>query len=180
MLTEHDLQRFRDLSNRIHKGQTYLEGSVERPYSVHLDAVEEVLVRFKLATPERRISARFHDAIEDQGQTRDSLRRLGLPEVSIDTVWRVSDEPGANRKERKAKTYPKIAASKEAVITKLCDRVANIEAGLKHPGSSKRDMYRKEQASFYKALYTPDPETAPLWAHIDGLLREPPVLSPAP
>lgn len=72
----------------------------------------------------------------------------------------LTDEPGANRKERKAATYPKIKGTPGALQLKLADRIANVENGLasrvKDPSNSLNKrmflMYKKEQPEFESAL----------------------------
>jgi len=79
----------------------------------------------------------------------------------------VTDEPGPNRRARKAATYQKIReAGHLAVRLKLADRIANVEAG-----GSLTDMYRKEHEAFRRNLHTAG-ENEDMWRHLDGLLRE--------
>jgi len=80
-------------------------------------------------------------------------------------VFCVTDEIGRNRKEKKIKTLPKTASNPDAVIIKLADRIANIEHG------GKIDMYAKEYADFKNHLYQADKVAAPLWDHLESLLK---------
>jgi (p)ppGpp synthase/HD superfamily hydrolase len=106
-------------------------------------------------------AALLHDVIEDCGVTKEEIESLYGTEVA-DIVWRVTDEPGVNRKERKAKTYPKIKASKRATLIKLCDRLHNMSS------SSKMDMYVKEYPGFREALYTPGLFES-IWTELDKI-----------
>ena len=81
-------------------------------------------------------------------------------------VFAVTDELGRNRKERKVKTYPKIAANPEAIILKLADRIANIEHG------GKIDMYKKEHGNFVGWLGgASQKDTQAMWEHLERLLK---------
>ncbi|WP_246551640.1 HD domain-containing protein [Miltoncostaea oceani] len=146
-----------------HADQRYGDG---RPYRHHLDAVEAVLVRFGFgADLELRMSAQLHDVIEDTPITFDEVRETFGPEVAR-LVDAVTNRQGPNRKTRHALTYPRIrAAGERAVIVKLADRIANLEAGGTLLG-----MYRKEQDGFRHALKRPG-ELRAMWARIEELLR---------
>ena len=63
------------------------------------------------------------------------------------------------------KTLPKTASNPDAVIIKLADRIANIEHG------GKIDMYAKEYGAFKSHLYQADKVAAPLWDHLESLLK---------
>lgn len=164
---------------QLHAGQQY-DG---KPYSVHLDRVVEIFdeVMWPLDTDgkprqtiwsgahpcpqhvSRRV-ALLHDALEDCD--------IGLPDLIANVghavalgVYFLSDEPGENRKARKAATYPKIRAALEAdfygatfvPIVKLCDRIANMEAGLGLSNKSLLGMYIKEDREFrYELVEHPD------------------------
>ena len=136
-----------------------------KPYRVHLESAEAVLHRFGLATPKRIAAIWLHDTLEDTAATSETLARLGIAADVIEIVEAVTDGPGETRRERKAATYPKIAALREAVIVKLCDRIANVEA----PG--KLAMYEEEHATFRSALYDPAHELDDLWAYLDSLFE---------
>jgi (p)ppGpp synthase/HD superfamily hydrolase len=139
----------------------------DRPYSEHLDAVEAVLVRFGHIDEIKRAAAQLHDVVEDTDTEIDEIARSFGAEVAA-LVGSVSSEPGANRRERNAKTYPKIRDTSGAVIVKLADRIANVEASLAgSPGLAR--MYRNEHPGFRDALYTPGVADE-MWAHLDGLL----------
>ena len=106
----------------------------------------------------------LHDTIEDTEVKRKELEEMFSPLVG-ELVWRVSNEPGKNRAERHALTYPKIRENPYAVFIKLCDRIANIKQGGSLVG-----MYAKEHAAFKVALQTADwPE---MWEHLDNLIAQ--------
>ena len=67
----------------------------------------------------------------------------------------MTDEAGANRKERHRLTHLKIRGRSDAVRVKLADRIANMEASMEQR-SHLRGMYRQEHAAFRRiALVEP-------------------------
>jgi (p)ppGpp synthase/HD superfamily hydrolase len=93
------------------KPQTY-DG---KPYTVHLMAVEINLKRFGIDSlnGERDqnllIGAWLHDTLEDTTVSYDEILNEFGKDIA-DLVYSVTNESGANRKERSLKTYPKISA----------------------------------------------------------------------
>lgn len=153
------------------------------PYTHHLAAVEAVLRRFQNTGPldpmnpfhkthygnELLEAAWLHDVIEDTRKKPEPVKRKHIAEMFgervADLVEAVTDEPGENRKARKAATYPKTRACPGAVALKLADRIANLE----HGGDLVK-MYRKEHEDFRRNLYTPG-EYEHMWAHVEELLK---------
>lgn len=95
-------------------------------------------------------AAMLHDAIEDNFLTYHEIKEVHGEKIS-EIVYAVTDELGRNRKERHNKTYPKIAKNKNAVIVKLCDRIANIKRSSER-GDSRIKMYLKEDYLFTQYL----------------------------
>lgn len=154
-----------------HAGQLY-GGSL--PYTHHLAAVESVMGRFLDPLgdedpdiggweAELLVACWLHDIVEDTGTKVKEIREMFGERVAR-LVEAVTDEPGPNRKVRKALTYPKIRGEKYAVLVKLADRIANVEAG-----GSLGDMYKKEYEDFRRALYTKGTATC-MWNHLDHLM----------
>lgn len=151
----------------------------KHPYHVHLDAVEEQVKKWwdPVGRPtigldryyELRAAAWLHDVMEDHDVSKlDLIRYFG--NYVADVVWRVSDEPGESRHIRHLRTYPKIRGLRDAVFLKLCDRIANVEGGIKNAGGGeKNEMYRSEHEGFSIALYTPG-EFKPMWDHLEQQL----------
>ena len=115
-----------------HAGQTYSNGL---PYTHHLSQVAAVVERFDTSIPMYEVSkqqmleaAWLHDVIEDTKTKRKDIAEM-FGEKVAELVWAVSNEPGENRKVRHALTYPKTLSVPGAVFVKLCDRIANVEAG---------------------------------------------------
>jgi (p)ppGpp synthase/HD superfamily hydrolase len=153
----------REFARAQHADQPYDGG----PYDNHLAAVAAVLDRFGYESETLHTAAWLHDVVEDtETEISEVESRFGADVATL--VWAVTSEPGQNRKERNALTYPKIRALPGATILKLADRIANVENGLAS-GSSLTQMYRKEHPAFKEALYVPGVADA-MWAHLDQLL----------
>ena len=169
------LARAEALAEQAHGDQRY----GDEPYIVHLRAVAAVLERFGVtpATPDGEAllcAAWLHDTLEDTKLQASQIAAINR--LSLDLVQRVTDEPGTNRAEKKALTYPKIAAHPLAVALKLADRIANLEACLENPSERTRrklEMYRGEQPGFRAALHpTEGVWLEELWTHLDKLLAQ--------
>ncbi len=145
-------------------GQTYDYG----PYTIHLQSVVNVLERFEINDPDIIIAGWLHDIVEDTPVTLLEVEEKFGPRVS-EIVGAVTNEPGKNRKERFAKTYPKIRAIPEAQILKLADRIANTEASVLNQRFL--SMYLKEYPTFKAELYQPEVADQ-MWAHLDWLLLD--------
>lgn len=156
----------------VHGGQVYND---EVPYVDHLTDVFAVIKRFGLSDDEEIASATWlHDSIEDTRTSYNDIKaRFGVEVAEL--VYAVTDERGRNRKERHAKTYPKIkAAGIKATQLKLADRIANVEYGSANGG--KAAMYREEQAEFEEGIRTLEGEpivTTRMWEHLRRVLGLP-------
>ena len=143
------------------------------PYIVHLErVVYETRMWSKQfgmkKEPEVMLAAAFlHDTVEDTTATREDITRLFGDKVA-DLVWRLTDEPGNTRAEKKAKTYPKIKASKEATLIKMCDRLVNIQHSVDEESEKYLSIYKAEHNEFAAALYRKEFET--LWVEMRTLL----------
>lgn len=154
-------QTAESLARAAHRDQKY--GLL--PYHAHLSDVVAQM-RVILALPSMSFfdhelaiaGAWLHDVLEDTKVTQEELCAAVGPRLTK-LVQAVTDEPGANRRERKAKIYPKIrAAGPLAVALKLADRIANVSncvLGSDDDGWSHGllRMYRSEQVTFFDALY---------------------------
>lgn len=156
------IDRARAYALEAHAGQDYGAG---RPYAAHLEATAEAAARHGLP-PEAAAACWLHDVIEDT-PTTEAILRLSFPPEVVDLVAAVTDAPGRDRRERAARTWPKIRERPLAVAVKLCDRVANAgDAKSAHPGLF--GMYAREHAAFSAALRRPG-EWDGLWAELDAL-----------
>ena len=159
-------------AHAYHRNQMYSE---EFPYVMHLQAVEGVLLRFGITIPELRAAAWLHDVLEDTTATYENLL-LEFNEPVALIVAAVTEPKGGNRKWRHDNTYPRIRKSQEAVLVKLADRIANVEAGW-----SKFRMYQREYPEFKKQLHDDDLQYEDLgytitirkmWSYLDSLMEE--------
>jgi (p)ppGpp synthase/HD superfamily hydrolase len=153
------------LALAAHRGQAY---GRRIPFEEHLKSVAEIGRQFG-----EKIEAAcwLHDILEDCPHIdaqRDILPLVG-PEV-LAIIQAVTDEPGKNRKERKAKTYPKIRSNPDAIIVKLCDRICNARYS-KENGDPEFKMYQKEHTEFVQALSDGQARAYPLWMELNELIN---------
>jgi (p)ppGpp synthase/HD superfamily hydrolase len=158
------VDRARRFAVKAHGTQMY----GDKPYVAHIDHVVRVLVSFGYSGDHILAAGYLHDVLEDTHVTCEDLARE-FPASAVKLVFAVTDEPGRNRKERKAKTYPKIVAAGDAAVAiKLADRIANVQAAIK-AGSRHVEMYRNEHSAFRAALRR-DWELNSMWAYLDGMI----------
>jgi (p)ppGpp synthase/HD superfamily hydrolase len=151
----------REFALQAHGTQKY----GDEPYGVHLLAVAKVLIRFGVTrSGPLREAAWLHDVLEDTGVTEGGLAaKFGADVAAI--VAAVTDEPGANRKERHIKTYVKIRRyGINAIVLKVADRIANTEYSIAHK-SPQLKMYQREFAEFSTALFQSG-ECDSMWDHL--------------
>jgi (p)ppGpp synthase/HD superfamily hydrolase len=158
------IQKAIDFAEVAHKGQTYGE---HLSYMTHLHAVASVVSEFGFHDEILITAAYLHDIIEDTKHNYSDIdKEFGTKVAEI--VYHVTDELGRNRKERHAKTYPKIATKPEAIIIKLADRIANTRASL-HSKDTKFEMYKKEYPYFRQVLWNNNSLTEKMWAELDRI-----------
>jgi len=160
-------QQARSFAIKAHAQQRY----GDHPYSFHLDAVAA------LAAPygeEAVVVAYLHDTAEDTEVTIAEIGNRFGPKIAS-CVSLLTDEPGDSRKERKAKTYAKLAqvhATNElALVVKTADRLANVRACLADRKHSLWQLYRSEHEVFKASAYRAE-LCEPLWVELDSLLSE--------
>jgi hypothetical protein len=142
----------------------------EYAYQYHLDRVVGVAVRFGITDLPFLKSCLGHDLPEDQKTPAWLLWLIGMCKEARSLIFGVTDEDGATREERKAKTYPKIRSTPRATTLKLCDRIGNVEECIRSGNRKQLEKYRGEQGHFRHECYRADDrEAAPLWAHLDSL-----------
>jgi len=161
------LQKARTFAISAHGDQKY----GERPYVFHLDAVA------KLAEPygeDAVVVAYLHDVVEDTETTVEAIASMFGPQIAA-CVGLLTDAPGANRKERKVKTYAKLAEvsgpNELALIVKAADRLANVRACLADRKQSLWEVYRSEHMVFRSAAFRAGHCDA-LWSELDRLLSQ--------
>lgn len=161
------LRAARNWCTQAHGAQLYDD---VLPYRYHLGKTEGVAIRFGFKRNRIiRLACWSHDVPEDTKKTLADLLAARFPKRTVSITWRVTDEPGINRDERKAKTYPKIAQDWMAVVVKLCDRIANVEYSFNNKKRMRKN--RREYPKFKEALYDAnDKRVAALWKHLDQLI----------
>jgi len=164
-----DLEFAKRFAGVMHFRQAY--GT--HPYTYHLQQVEMITNRFGFNDIKLQICAWLHDIIEDTDISYYQLENDFGKEIA-DIVYAVTNEMGRNRRERYAKTYPKIRANKNALIIKLADRIANIEFS-KGSNTSFVEMYKKEWNDFHGALFDMDETDSrikKMWQYLESLFSE--------
>lgn len=158
-------QKARSFAIAAHGNQKY----GDRPYSFHLDAVAN------LAEPygeEAMLVAYLHDTAEDTTATGQEIESTFGSKIAA-CVSLLTNEPGANRKERKARTYAKLAGvcgpNELALVVKAADRLANVRACVEDRKRSLWELYRSEHQVFRSAAYRRG-LCDPLWVELDSLL----------
>ena len=118
---------------------------------------------------EMRAAAWLHDILEDTGCGVIDMHAAGIPAYVLALVDAVTDRSGANRKERHALTYPRIARIPDAVTLKLADRIANVRASIaRRPDLLK--MYQREHEEFMRGLQR-EIRNIPMWIELGKLLK---------
>lgn len=165
-------QQAQKLAIISHKNQKY----GNNPYEYHLQKVVDVLLQYGCSLEDEitapiLIAAWLHDSLEDTSLTYEEIKTDFGANIA-ELVWRVTDEPGTTRKERKLATYCKTKENEAAIILKLADRIANVEASLEN--SNKLNMYKNEYSDFKKALqpFSESILARKMWHHLDQLLTE--------
>jgi len=163
------VQKARRLADMAHGAIGQKHGD-EFSYIVHPTLVESVLLRFGDTDEIRRASAYTHDVFEDTPITYEELETI-LGSRVAEVVAALTEPKGGNRKWRHEQTYPRIAKNRDAIIVKLADRIANVEAGGK-----KVQMYVKEHKTFKEALRNSevikesDSLVNEMWEYLDSLI----------
>lgn len=161
-----------------HEGQKY----GDLPYTEHLLQVERVLREYQFISDLCAACAYLHDVLEDGNAGIDWGHRISeeLGDDVLCVVQFCTDEPGPNRKTRKAATYARCRAAilhaerhadsrvYLAIAVKLADRLANLRnAKVSNPGLL--HMYRKEREAF-KTTYCIPQTDEDMWDEYEQLL----------
>lgn len=158
--TEAVAQRF---AESAHGNQKYGDA----PYSTHLAAVRAVLNDFGYGG-DVGVAAWLHDVLEDTDVAKAELDAAFGPEVT-ELVWAVTGV-GDSRIECNEDWYRKVVAHPPAVVLKLADRIANVEAS---PGTRWLAMYQAEHPEFRHrlgALLAGEAPVARMWARLDAAI----------
>lgn len=161
-ITHQSLQA-REFAVIAHDGQTY---GPEEPYTVHLDDVAALVGD----DDTKKTIAYLHDVVEDTPVPLAVVKEAFGPFVA-ECVSILTDAPGKNRKDRKAASHAKLAKVElshyAALVVKVADRTANVEACVRKGNDGLLQMYRREQEAFRAAAYRPG-LCDNLWTRIDA------------
>ena len=171
----------REVALEAHGDQRYGDG----PYSIHLDEVVAILKEFGINEDQTLATAYLHDVLEDTKLGAEAIE-LGFGEPIKDAVLFCTDEPGANRRERKRATYKRAnravvamelnpkpiileRAIRMGITVKLADRLANLRRSV---GTDLMRMYVKERETFRLAYYTDRMSLLfPMWEEYERLME---------
>ncbi|MFD2287217.1 HD domain-containing protein [Pedobacter petrophilus] len=146
------LKEVRSFAIKAHDGQKY--GAF--PYEVHLMSVLSTLLKFNIfPTNEEHYKilagAWLHDVLEDTDISKNEfINHFG--EAIFDIVWSVTDGEGEDRKARKNIMYSRLIHNQQAIIVKLADRIANVEASIILGNEAKLAMYQSEMEQLSAVL----------------------------
>jgi guanosine-3',5'-bis(diphosphate) 3'-pyrophosphohydrolase len=165
--TQEDVSRARTFALRAHAEQRY----GDQPYSVHLDAVAELLEPYG---PLAQAIGYLHDVVEDTSISGEEIQKE-FGDLPARCVLLVTDSPGTDRAERKQATNDKLikvdGEERIALIVKAADRLANVRASALSGNDAKLAMYRSEHAAFREAAYRPR-LCDPLWEAMGLILSK--------
>lgn len=161
-----DMGTFLSTSNSLSPGEEYSFGThldVNQYYegflySYHTNGVRNIGLRYKHLIPAEDWTAvenglLCHDLIEDARETLNDVKDT-LDEKSGEIVYALTNEKGRNRAGRaNSKYYDEMKMVEHAEFAKLCDRIFNIESGIR-TGSTMLKKYRKEHDKFKEFLWT--------------------------
>lgn len=138
----------------------------QHPYVHHLDAVASIAEPFGETAV---VAAYLHDTVEDTAATKQQIDEL-FGTVVAECVALLTDQAGADRAERKRKTYAKLGQVQGqlevALIVKAADRLANVRACVQDRNERLLTVYRNEHAMFRQAAYRPGLCDA-IWNELD-------------
>lgn len=143
---------------KCHSSTNHMYG--DKPYSFHLQMVEDAAIRFIHLIPidNREIvlaGCWVHDVIEDTRQTYNDVKEATCKDVA-DIAYALTNNKGKNRAERASDEYYKgIKKNPLWIFVKICDRIANMTHS-KNTKSPMFDKYKDELKQFKARLFNPD------------------------
>lgn len=145
----------------------------DKPYLYHL---EKVVAHLGNYGEQAQIIGYLHDVVEDTDVSVDEIE-VAFGKTVAACVSLVSDEPGADRQERKTKTYAIMKAVKPGAIDELgllvkaADRLANLEECVLNSNLKQLEKYRHEHLHFREAVYR-EKLCDDLWEKIEAIISE--------
>lgn len=158
------IEKAKQFAMKWHGDQKY----GDQPYFFHLCQVAGLLQSYGETA---QVIAYLHDVVEDTAVSIDELRdEFGQLVASCVSI--LTDEPGATRQERKAKTYQKMAQVEGelelALIVKAADRLANMQSCVRTNHQRLLQTYRQEFPDFHAGAYRPQ-ICEDIWEEIQSL-----------
>jgi (p)ppGpp synthase/HD superfamily hydrolase len=99
--------------------------------------------------PSIMVAALLHDAVEDQGATRETIAN----DFGADIVMEVTDDKSLPKSERKRKQIESAPnKSREAKLIKLADKTSNLRAVAQSPASDWSLERRREYIDWAKSI----------------------------
>lgn len=158
------VERARTFALEVHGAQLY--GS--RPYIVHLEAVAALVEAYG---EEARAVAYLHDVVEDTSVQIEAIA-LAFGRRIAKCVAILTDAAGGSRKERKRKTYARMAGVSGdleiALIVKAADRLANMRACVADGNEELLSVYRAEFSAFRDAARR-ESQGCDLWSEMEEI-----------
>ncbi|PID43374.1 MAG: hypothetical protein CSA52_02400 [Gammaproteobacteria bacterium] len=140
------------------------------PYSRHLDSVAKIVEPWG----EQAVQVAYlHDVVEDTDATIAEIEDH-FGKFVADCVQILTDEPGADRAERKKRTNHKLSLVQPdlfiALVVKAADRLSNLTACVNQNHTEKLAMYVAEHEQFRQSAYRAG-LCESLWREMDELLQ---------
>ncbi len=162
------IEQARKYAIDAHKGQMY----GDNPYVYHLD---KVVFHLKGFCDSASVIGYLHDVVEDTDRSVQDIE-LQFGALVATAVSIVSDESGKNRKERKKKTYAKMALvvnpdEQIALIVKTADRLANLQECVATSNSRLLRIYMEEHPTFSHSVYRQG-LCDNLWTMLNSLVQQ--------
>lgn len=148
-----------------------------KPYSIHLDMVVDVIVRYKYLLDDEchddiMASGFLHDCVEDTDTTPKTLKHF-FNERIAEIVYRVSNERGWEKKEILFKTLPKIWQCELATFVKMCDRIANGTNSKNGDSDKSKRMYKRylEEYPIFRYALRTEGLYEEMWEELDTIFN---------
>jgi len=135
------------------------------PYEKHIEDVVNVLKEHGYSGDDI-IGGYLHDTIEDGNLTYSKIKKVFGYNVAEIVLACTDPSDVRNRKEKKERVMLKLQQYPKAKPTKLADRIANIEHGIRMGNHDKSLMYLEEHDEFKNKLFI-DGEHTTLWDRLE-------------
>ena len=145
----------------VHKNQVY----DIYPYEKHIVDVVNILKEHGYSGDDI-ISGYLHDSIEDGNLTYSKIKKVFGYNVAEIVLACTDPSDVRNRKEKKERVINKIIQYPKAKPTKLADRIANLEHGIRMGNLNKSKMYFEEHSEFNSKLFVEN-EHSSLWIRLE-------------